>query len=134
MSYYEIKPIYKKSFEECTIYYNYFNGVRHTFRKISIWRYGCVSFYSSKTIEEIKKEIGNHDPLEIKNIPYDAEFQESIDECSYEYDFDGLPDPIKKELEEYLEYNTTNDLEDDTDWDIDDTEYTIYNGFDVKES
>jgi hypothetical protein len=130
MDTYLLEPKYKKSFVEITTYEKMIDGVPYKFNAQAGWRYGSFTVEIPKECKNPITEIGDpEEDINIDDIMYETEFNESFDLCWYEYDLDDLPENIRDELAEYLEEHTVNDLEDEEGWDILENHYEIVGGF-----
>jgi hypothetical protein len=130
MDTYLLEPKYKKSFVEITTYEKTIDEVTYKFKVEAGWRYGSFILTIPKDCVDPIGKIGDpEEDINIDDIGFETEFNESYDLSWYEYDLDDLPETISEELNEYFEEHSVHDLEDEQGWDTCDTHYEIVGGF-----
>ena len=135
---YTVTPVCKKSVYSKEQLYKRFNGITININIIKTWRYGefTINLDNLDDINKIKKE----NPLIINN--YFGELLFTNDCSNVEYvveNIELLPFEIKKEvlyeIYEDIDNNIlfTEDILEEYGWNEGDIEYSIYNGFKLKE-
>jgi hypothetical protein len=136
---------------ERNVYIKILDGKECKIVRNMIWRYGQIWVSVPSTQEEINKwkeeHSITHDVTESSiidyigytngyihsnEIPFECDFYQSFDGCSYHYYYYNIPDEKIKELEEYLDDHITDDLEDELEWTLDETTYHIRGEFKIE--